>query len=913
MKNILHLFIYLSLFVTSSIAAGDFTNGTGTNTNPFMVESYADLKNVGNNLTAFYKLSNDIIADDSKSDNGDAGFEPIGTATVPFNGHFNGAGFKIKNLFINRGLKNNIGLFAAIGDTASVDSLGLTGVITGQNKTGCIAGANYGLITESYSSCTVTGQNIVGGIVGDGGSGKIVNSYNHGNIQGVNSVGGVGGVTAKLDKCVNTGNVHGSYSVGGLGGYAAGSISSSYNVGAITGGIASGGLVGYYESGMINTSYNTGDVIGTRFSGGLVGTNDFGQFRRAYNQGAVTGTQYVGGIVGYTTAGTVRDVYNTGLIKGDADQGGLIGFSDASGVQNGFWDFTTSGITTSDGGTAKLTSVMFNEATFDTWEFGTIWVIDEGLGYPQFKNVNEVPKGVRDTVTVSLSLDLNNLLDNDTDDITQSLNLIVRVDTLYGIGSTDSSTYFTFPAGTIDGVIDSLKYSVGELLPNGMVLWGHSAVAILIKNFSGITLHRDTLSGKEDVLLEKLLSLPINVSASIGVIPQNGLAEIRNDSLFYLGNDNWFGIDSLTIIKTDGMNFDTTLFLILVEAVNDAPTVLKATTLETLEETALTIDLSAITTNDAEGDTLTLVMVDSALYSIDGNTITPDLNVTGLIDLYFYVDDGTAQSTLSHLTITVLNVDDSPALNASDTPIITAETDLLQGLFKVSVIDDDSDDISIVVEGTDADKFKLVNDSLYFSDAFTLPEVEQNLEIILIATADNISDTIALIIPVPASPPIDDSGKGSSDLGKDTVSIIDSNNVTLSDSMLIDDTSSLAAPKDVGEEPVQEKNTLIWVKEIGPVYDANGNIIQGGSENNPIISPLMTEIDFNDVQIRSTGVVNNSMYSVLFVLYSIDGRVQERFTIAPSGNRDWGVNQGQGQFIIKYSIGYRSKLRNFIF
>jgi uncharacterized protein YprB with RNaseH-like and TPR domain len=60
-----------------------------------------------------------------------------------------------------------------------------------------------------------------------------------------------------------------------------------------------------------------------------------------------------------------------------------------------FWDTETSGLATSDGGTAKTTLEMKTAATYTNWDFSMIWSITPLLnsGYPDFTTgvITEAP------------------------------------------------------------------------------------------------------------------------------------------------------------------------------------------------------------------------------------------------------------------------------------------------------------------------------------------------------------------------------------------------------------------------------------------------------------------------------------------------------------------------------------------
>ena len=247
-----------------------------------------------------------------------AGFQPIGifvsgSPGSAFNGEFNGAGYIISNLTINRTSESNVGLI-------------------GRANSGNIR--NVGLIDVN-----VTGDGNIGGLVGRGDI-DISNSYVTGNVTGNGS------------------------SIGGLAGRCDGSISNSYAavtvVSSSTGSISTGGLVG--SSATISNSYATGTVTGVTDVGGLVGSFGSGTISNSYATGTVTGNATIGGLVGYINGGMViSNSYTTGTVTGGSNIGGLVG-NFSSGTVSGVNYFVTNlGVNGIGTGTACLNTVCILE------------------------------------------------------------------------------------------------------------------------------------------------------------------------------------------------------------------------------------------------------------------------------------------------------------------------------------------------------------------------------------------------------------------------------------------------------------------------------------------------------------------------------------------------------------------------
>ncbi len=337
-------------------------------------------------------------------------------------------------------------------NSGTISDCHASGDVSGIYATGGLSGENYGTITNSHATGSVSGGQVKGGLIGSMLDGTVSNCYATGS---VNSTGGrVGGLvgsvgqlgtpgTATIVDSHATGAVSGGHNgVGGLVGalysgcsisnsYATGSVSSSrYNTGGLVGendgnislcyanGDVSGvqmvgGLVGSNGNSVVATiekSYATGSVTGTTGqTGGLVGIQNNGSISNSYAVGSVNGNgNQDGGLVGYIYAvGTVSKCYATGLVDSGSSVGGLIGVNADGGetnISDSFWDTETTGQSSSDGGTGKITSEMENVATFtdvtnstgldNAWDFvgqlnddsasDDIWSISDSInsGYP---------------------------------------------------------------------------------------------------------------------------------------------------------------------------------------------------------------------------------------------------------------------------------------------------------------------------------------------------------------------------------------------------------------------------------------------------------------------------------------------------------------------------------------------------
>lgn len=428
MKKISRIFLLSILSLTASfmifgVAFAFDGNGTGADaSHPFEITNCTLLQSMNGNLSAYYKLMNNVDCYAATHSGGalynsGAGFSPVGTSLTPFTGTLDGNSNIISGLLINRPTTDDIGLFGYTSGSGSIHDVSLTSTtITGRDNTGVLVGRN-GLATISNASAagTVNGRNLIGGLIGYHTSGTVNNSYATATVTGSYATGGLIGYNdtgTTVTGSYATGAVSGEGSngapTGGLMGYNYGAVSSSYATGTVSGaGSGTGGLVGSnYTGGTITTSYATGAVSSSgAVTGGLFGYNETGaSITNSYAIGTVNGTgDYVGGFGG-VNYGTVGKSYSIGAVSGGVTYaGGFISYNMGGTVTNSFWDKGTSGKTTSGGGgTGKTTLEMKDVATFtaiaagltSAWDFvnnpnndsanSDLWDIDgiSNSGYP---------------------------------------------------------------------------------------------------------------------------------------------------------------------------------------------------------------------------------------------------------------------------------------------------------------------------------------------------------------------------------------------------------------------------------------------------------------------------------------------------------------------------------------------------
>ncbi|MGQ1948828.1 GLUG motif-containing protein, partial [Geofilum sp. OHC36d9] len=306
--------------------------GQGTVSHPFKITSLDELRMLSEtsalwDKSYYFEQTADIDASDTRNWNDGAGFSPIGNSTTPFTGNYNGQGYTIDGLTINRSSSDYVGLFG-YASGASIDSLGLTNVY-------------------------IQGYFYVGGLVGSNSS------------------------TSQVNNSYSTGSVSGSSYAGGLIGYNSSSsqVNNCYSASSVSGYNYVGGLVGYNDShSSVNNSYSTGSVSGDDRVGGLVGQNsDSSTVRDSYSKGSVSGRSKVGGLVGYNNS--LSTVINSYYNSETSGQSSGLGYDESN----------------SQTVTALTTAQMKQSSRFTGWDFENNWEITEGISFPRLINVADAP------------------------------------------------------------------------------------------------------------------------------------------------------------------------------------------------------------------------------------------------------------------------------------------------------------------------------------------------------------------------------------------------------------------------------------------------------------------------------------------------------------------------------------------
>lgn len=232
------IYVNATIENTNTTNGGVYFNANNTTTKVIfdangkvIIHNPYQLQWINQALNGKYELGSNVNAAVTSTWNSGAGFVPIGNNTNRFNGSFDGKGYAVDALTINRSDTDYVGLFGRTNIGTTIQNIGLTNVaITGGNYVGGLVGRNDGTLTGIYTIGTVSGAADVGGLVGqNSGSATITNAYAIGTVSGAVDVGGlVGENSATISNAYATGTVSGSISIGGLVGWNTATITASF-------------------------------------------------------------------------------------------------------------------------------------------------------------------------------------------------------------------------------------------------------------------------------------------------------------------------------------------------------------------------------------------------------------------------------------------------------------------------------------------------------------------------------------------------------------------------------------------------------------------------------------------------------------------------------------------------------------
>jgi hypothetical protein len=235
--------------------------------------------------------------------------------------------------------------------------------------------------------------------------------------------------------------------------------------------------------------------------------------------------------------------------------------------------------------------------------------------------------------------------------------------------------------------------------------------------------------------------------------PSHGVLSGSGANRTFTPTTNYVGSDSFTFKVNDGSLDSNTATVTLVIGSNNTAPVAVDQSVSTNEDTAKAITLSA---SDAEGDTLTYGIVSGPSHGVlsgsgASRTYTPTANYNGSDSFTFKANDGSVDSNIATVTITVVSVNDAPV--SSDQSVSTPEDTAKAITLSASDVDGDALTYSIVagpgngiLSGSGANRTYTPNANYNGPDSFTFKAND--------ATVDSNTSTVSITVTAVDDPPI---------------------------------------------------------------------------------------------------------------------------------------------------------------
>lgn len=316
--------------------------GSGTKSDPYIIETAQDLADVRKNRTAYYELAADI--DLSSYSN----WSPIGSNKAIFEGHFNGKGHTITNLRSTGDFADNRSLFGYCRN-CTIKNLKITNAyVKGHYYTGILVGRVEGgaVISNIYVSGSVISDIQAGGLIG--------------------SLMGDSSNRAVVSECYADVVVEMS--------------GDSYNRGG-------GGLIGPATySDIINCGVVSSLTVSQRGK-----TVNIAGFVRSLNNSSVSCCYSVTSVNTYPgTTSQYSDLFARSITNSTTNNNYS---ARLPGCDN----------TTCNGATEKLLSDMMVESTFIGWDFSNVWTMPPD-SYPQLRWLSPITDTIINVDLIASSL-----------------------------------------------------------------------------------------------------------------------------------------------------------------------------------------------------------------------------------------------------------------------------------------------------------------------------------------------------------------------------------------------------------------------------------------------------------------------------------------------------------------------------
>ena len=326
-KRLLALLLVLAMVFSLMPAAlaADTLSGSGTEDDPYLLATAADLKAFRDmaNAEASSKLCATLTADIDLGGEAWTPFEPSsGYVSEAYAGTFDGANHTIKGLSVNSTSSKGVGLFGTVCG-ATIKNLKVEGNVSASSSV--FVG---GIVGRTQTSATIDSCSFAG---------TVTSAKKNGSAGTAGIVGRVNAGTVTITNCANTATINGTSAIAagilGNGGSNKVTIENCYNTGAISGQYYASGICGgstiKAQTSSIRNCYNSGTITAT--NGGSYYAGITANFK-----GTISNSYYANpaadALAGTTPATAIAITAPDGL----ADKLGSAFKEDTAGANNGY-------------------------------------------------------------------------------------------------------------------------------------------------------------------------------------------------------------------------------------------------------------------------------------------------------------------------------------------------------------------------------------------------------------------------------------------------------------------------------------------------------------------------------------------------------------------------------------------------
>ena len=225
------------------------------------------------------------------------------------------------------------------------------------------------------------------------------------------------------------------------------------------------------------------------------------------------------------------------------------------------------------------------------------------------------------------------------------------------------------------------------------------SITVVAVNDAPVITGQEVLSVNEDqsiiISLSNLVVTDVDNSYPTGFT----LTVLAGANYTFSGNTvtptpNFSGTLTVPVRVNDGSaNSNTFNLTITVNPSNDAPTITGQTSLSVNEDTQITVQFSNLIVTDPDNSYptgFTLTLQGGANYTVAGTTVTPNANFSGTLTVPAQVNDGSFNSNIFNLSISVTAANDAPVITGQTALSVNEDNSLTIVLGNLTVTDPDN-------------------------------------------------------------------------------------------------------------------------------------------------------------------------------------------------------------------------------